>query len=499
MKSQLPLKILMAFALAFQAVPSYAAEGGEESVCENEKKKNCGDEKPGAEGAFKSCEDAIGTAKVGAARLAEGVKAGDVGETKGMFDMGGQTQANCSVAAQANERAKCLCQNAKEVCAKTTNPKTLPKIDENLTAATGGLDQAKSCVASGNDINDKTNEKDNKPGKSGGSMDPMVAGLMGAALGAGAMMLLNQKEEEGSADAMACDKQPEEGPKYADCDEYYTTECTKAYSAGTALPAGCDAFFGRYCNLNKVGVTADQPTTVNVGGKEVPLTLGGNGKGVGTTLCQAVAGKAFCDTVASANKTVCPSCIQAENMKSAECQANPASCVLQHSQADIAKAQVLCQGDPMFSDPTYLAGGGATVPVTGLPAVTLPGGETSVVTDGSQIPVVVSGASAQSANGMAVSSAVGAGTGPNREGVAQGVGSLTGGAADGNGGTSLNGSAAASFSDRMAGSVAAANPAAGVKRGLASEIAPEYLNLFSVPHKVLSDRCDAGRLNCYQP
>ncbi len=216
----------------------------------------------------------------------------------------------------------------------------------------------------------------------GGGMSPMMAGLLGAALGAGAAMLLNKKKDKDKEKEKEKDEDPvdEEGnvdcskagsEVYSDCNEHFVQKCKDEFSSEE-----CQNFSNRYCTAGSSNTSTEQasnstPATSNSGiiiasaeDKDI------KGEGVGSNYCFNYQATNYC---ATAGRETCPSCLQLETNKAAACKANPAICIAQNSPAEIEEAKKTCPSDPMFSNPDYVAGGGSTVPdVEGLSDPILP-------------------------------------------------------------------------------------------------------------------------------
>lgn len=239
----------------------------------------------------------------------------------------------------------------------------------NQLAELGLEGQNMGDTAGGSEL---TRLKSEQGDKGGGGMSPMMAGLLGAALGAGAAMLWNKKkeddkkkeeEEEKDEDVVNedgvvdCTKAGAEA--YSDCNEYFVSKCEESLDS-----AECKNFSARYCTSGSATDTSDEEETVPATSDSGIFIASAEdkdikGEGVGTQFCFTSLATNFC---ATAGREACPSCLQLETNKAEACKSNPALCLAQNNPAEIEAAKNSCPSDPMFSNPDYIAGGGATVP-----------------------------------------------------------------------------------------------------------------------------------------
>lgn len=262
-------------------------------------------------------------------------------------------------------------QEGNQICAKD--------ISEMLASVGGeksGLDQA--AAESEMTRQAAENQSGAAGGGSGGGMSPMMAGLLGAALGAGAAMLMNKKKkdkkdekkdpvsEDGTVDCTVGGSEV-----YSDCNEHYVSQCI-----GDLNTEACKKFANRYCSTSS-------NNSSNNGSNTTPATSDSGiiiasaedkdikGEGVGTQFCFTAQATEFCS---SSGRETCPSCLQLETNKADVCKDNPALCLAQNSPAEIEAAKNSCPSDPMFSNPDYVAGGGATIgDNSGAPDPVIPG------------------------------------------------------------------------------------------------------------------------------
>lgn len=245
-----------------------------------------------------------------------------------------------------------------------------------------------------------TEEVTRQGSKDNGGMSPMMAGLLGAALGGAAGFMAGKEmekrdqekdkdkdkdddkdvvQDDGTVDCTAAGAEA-----YSDCNEYFENKCASALDSEE-----CQNFSARYCS-------ASGTANADSGGHNAPATSDTGviiasaadkdiqGEGVGTQFCFVSLASSFCKV---AGRETCPSCLQLETNKADVCESNPVLCLAQNNPVDIESAKETCPSDPMFSNPDYIAGGGATVPNSdGLPDPILPAdGETAAGGDAGDV------------------------------------------------------------------------------------------------------------------
>ncbi len=237
----------------------------------------------------------------------------------------------------------------------------------------------------------------NKTGEASGSMDPMAAGLLGALAGmAGAMMAQkNKKKEEPVYDGAlqangTIDCSKADAYDYSACNDHMLTMCSNNMD-----DTRCQPFSARYCGG---GGLASSPGGMVAGNPAI--IVGAVGEGAGSRYCKKLLAWNFCKTGGTER---CPSCLQLMNELSTTCQSNPVLCMAQNSPEQTAMARQTCPGDPIFSDPAYVAGGGgANVSVnnSNLPPPVLPQQDGLI----SNLQMPVTGTNTSGAAGGGVSS-----------------------------------------------------------------------------------------------
>jgi hypothetical protein len=353
-------------------------------------------------------------------------------------------------------------------------------------AATGdGADGGKGSNEPG--AGDKLLGPAEKEGGSGmGSMGPL---LMGAALGAAAMMLMNKKDKDKDKDKDDADLcSGSKGYSFAECTDAMVVKC-----GATPTAAGCDQFNTRYCTVGSGTTSTSNPVSSDgdiATSTSAKKTVAPQGEGVGSQFCKTAIAAKFCAGARDGNgdRSLCPSCLQQAAAASSTCQANPIQCLGQNSPERMNAAKQTCPTDPMFSDPNYTStivnsgtATGGTVAVGGsTPATTGTGTGFSGST----------GASGTGASGSSGSSgsAIGDGT-PGPVVIAS-----TGGGSSASGGyaTASVGSASKSGARDIASGGGTARSGGSV------EIGQQYgPSLFAMSSQVIKARCSQGKLlNC---
>lgn len=371
-------------------------------------------------------------------------------------------------------------------------------------------------------------------------MNPgMAAGLLGAAGGILAAMMGKKKDGQNQQPQMppptpptgalqanrTIDCSQSDAGTYSECNDQLAQLCLRSLSS-----AQCQAFASRYCGsasgtATNPTINANLPTTspaLGDGIKTATTTvdtlgqptlfsgrMGATGEGVGTPFCKVVVATKYCS---QSGRDKCPSCVQLAINKSPICANDPALCLAQNSPDQINQAKQTCPTDPAFSDPTFVAGGGAQLPPNlrgGSPAV-LPqqdglGQTTTAAGGGSGGPSVAGTGGSNGSGGISTSSIrpasaagghAGDGVSEGRGGVASRGGFASGGGVAARGGDHTGGGYA--MGSRETASVGGYRPASAGNSGPASDVQGQYgPSVFALGSQTIRNRCAAGKLlNC---
>lgn len=485
-----------------------------------------------------ACEQAV---KKGLEKCHDNIQAPTTGEAvSGTIQGGsGQLQGESAKVAALGNAVKAACLKAQEDCKKSCKtPEELKKCEpfgtragmagqEAAQATDAGQQAAQTGDASG------AQEGAGQQAAEGGGMNPgMAAGLLGAAGGILAAMMGKKKDDQNQQPQMppptgalqanrTIDCSKSDAGTYSECNDQLAQLCMSSLSS-----AQCQAFASRYCgsasetapnptvntNLPTTppalgdGIKTAATTTVDTLGQ--PTLFGGrvgaNGEGIGTPFCKVVVATKYCS---QSGRDKCPSCVQLAINKSPICVNDPALCLAQNSPDQINQAKQTCPTDPAFSDPTFVAGGGAQLPPNlrgGTPAV-LPQkdglGQTTIAAGGGSGGPSVAGTGGSNGSGGISTSSI-------RPASAAG-GYAGDGVSEGRGGGAFRGSDHMGAGDRTGGGYAMGSretasvgggyrPSSAGHSGPASDVQGQYgPSVFALGSQIIRNRCAAGKLlNC---
>jgi len=305
-------------------------------------------------------------------------------DMQGLANQSAQAYSNASnyCRGTAEKACKSYCSQKRSEALASNPPKTqdVSQIDssvkncsDTIGSMIGQLDAGATQAGQAGAQAGQTGDTSKQETPSSGGMSPMMAGLLGAALGGAAGYMLGKKQGEKDKDkdktedvvsedgTVDCTKSGAEA--YSDCNSYFATKC--ALGATDASTDQCKTFNNRYCSSSTTTTTTtttdtstdtDSGTIASASDKDI------GGEGMGSQYCFSVQATSFC---ATSGRETCPSCLQLEANKADACQSNPALCLAQNSPAEIEAAKNSCPSDPLFSNPDYVAGGGATVENSG--------------------------------------------------------------------------------------------------------------------------------------
>ena len=287
----------------------------------------------------------------------------------------------------------------------------------------------------------------------GDSMGGMLSALAPLA-GLAAMMANQQKDDQPQQPDTSHALQPNGSLDCSKPDAFYYSDCNSQLISlcnSNMTDYRCVDFYSRYC-AGGSGVSGSSsvsaPVTLPVSGTSgagiqiastsatsyqyIPPAQGAAGEGIGTSFCSTVSAYNFC---AQGGHDQCPSCLQIQQINSATCQQNPASCLGTNTASSLASGKASCPTDPLYNDANVAAGWGFQDPSTGVAVTATFPTTPSTTTSGSPLPVAVlpqsvNSGSAAMANAK-VASAGGAARGTvgtvaanGREGLARGATSL---------------------------------------------------------------------------
>lgn len=429
---------------------------------------------------------------LGAAVLSTPVGTG--AKDAGMGIQGGAAQCSAGLTHAKGKLEKCLsaCQKKKD------KPEELKicqgPIQRLISAAESGIaDKCPGYGGGGGEVSDATDSGGGSSSGGGGGMGGMGDMLMGAALGAGLMYLMNKKKEDEEKDKKdeKLDCKSDGAAQYEECTNTLVADCV-----GDTTSARCTNFYNIYCSSKGTersssrGSAAESASGTQAATAKTPATPG---EGVGSPFCQNQMAAAFCKT---SGRTTCPSCLQLATANSPTCKANPMACLAQNSNDQLEAARQSCPTDPIFSNPSYAANAA-------------PSGQQSATGSGSsssqlRSPITATGSSA-SGGGMssAQTASVQSGAGMSSGGVSD-VGSGAG-ASGIAGGASASANSYSTSSTRGSTSSSSGLPsdtASGVPRttasasgGPRSDVGGPYgASLFSANSSVFKGRCAQRRL-----
>lgn len=307
--------------------------------------------------------------------------------------------------------------------------------------------QAGSCAGQGMQSQSTANSM--------GDMGSVLSALAPLA-GMAAMMANQQKDDQPQQPDTSHALQPNGSLDCSKPDAFYYSDCNSQLMSlcnSNMTDYRCVDFYSRYC-AGGSGVSGSPsvaaPVTLPVSGASsytgsgiqiasttgtattyqyIPPAQGAAGEGIGTSFCSTVSAYNFC---AQGGHDQCPSCLQIQQINSATCQQNPASCLGTNTASALAGGKASCPTDPLYNDANVAAGWGFQDPSTGVAVTATFPTTPSTTTGGSPLPVAVlpqsvSSGGAAMANAK-VASAGGAARGTvaanGREGLARGATSL---------------------------------------------------------------------------